>query len=115
MNVESVEIGKTWRDRQHQLPDAPIPSNTDGFDARVDQVINSKQQVYARLNTAADCGYAYHAVSVVRPHSTWSTPALQCFPWIALGVLGLSVIDGIVTARFSPVLVGRIAAYMTNQ
>ena len=28
----------------------PIPSNTDGFDARVDQVINSKQQVYARYN-----------------------------------------------------------------
>ena len=28
----------------------PIPSNTDGFDARVDQVINSKQQVYARFN-----------------------------------------------------------------
>jgi hypothetical protein len=28
----------------------PIPSNTDGFDARVDQVITSKQQVYARFN-----------------------------------------------------------------
>lgn len=28
----------------------PIPSNTDGFDARLDQVINSKQQVYARFN-----------------------------------------------------------------
>jgi hypothetical protein len=28
----------------------PIPSSTDGFDARVDQVINSKQQVYARFN-----------------------------------------------------------------
>jgi hypothetical protein len=28
----------------------PIPSNTNGFDARVDQVINSKQQVYARFN-----------------------------------------------------------------
>jgi hypothetical protein len=27
-----------------------IPSNTDGFDARIDQVINSKQQVYARFN-----------------------------------------------------------------
>jgi Carboxypeptidase regulatory-like domain/TonB dependent receptor len=27
-----------------------IPSNTDGFDARVDQVITSKQQVYARFN-----------------------------------------------------------------
>ncbi len=26
------------------------PSNTDGFDARVDHVINSKQQVYARFN-----------------------------------------------------------------
>jgi hypothetical protein len=28
----------------------PIPSRTDGFDARIDQVINSKQQVYARFN-----------------------------------------------------------------
>jgi hypothetical protein len=28
----------------------PIPSNTDGFDARVDQVLTSKQQVYARFN-----------------------------------------------------------------
>ena len=28
----------------------PIPSNTDGFDARIDQVITSKQQVYARFN-----------------------------------------------------------------
>ncbi len=28
----------------------PVPSTTDGFDARIDQVINSKQQVYARFN-----------------------------------------------------------------
>jgi hypothetical protein len=28
----------------------PIPSTTDGFDARIDQVINSKQQMYARFN-----------------------------------------------------------------
>jgi hypothetical protein len=28
----------------------PIPSNTDGVDARIDQVINSKQQIYARFN-----------------------------------------------------------------
>jgi hypothetical protein len=28
----------------------PIPSNTDGFDARIDQVITSKQQAYARFN-----------------------------------------------------------------
>jgi hypothetical protein len=27
-----------------------IPSNTNGFDARIDQIINSKQQVYARFN-----------------------------------------------------------------
>ncbi|WP_245632154.1 TonB-dependent receptor [Edaphobacter aggregans] len=43
------------------LPNVPVgqpnyqtlvstPSNTDGFDARIDQVINSKQQVYARFN-----------------------------------------------------------------
>jgi Carboxypeptidase regulatory-like domain len=28
----------------------PIPSNTDGFDGRIDQVLTSKQQVYARFN-----------------------------------------------------------------
>ena len=28
----------------------PIPSNTDGFDARIDQVITSKQQLYARFD-----------------------------------------------------------------
>jgi Carboxypeptidase regulatory-like domain/TonB dependent receptor len=28
----------------------PIPSRTDGLDGRIDQVINSKQQVYARFN-----------------------------------------------------------------
>ena len=28
----------------------PIPSSTDGFDGRIDQIINSKQQVYARFN-----------------------------------------------------------------
>ena len=28
----------------------PIPSSTNGFDGRIDQIINSKQQVYARLN-----------------------------------------------------------------
>lgn len=37
------------------------------------------------------------------------------FPWIALGVLGLSVIYGIVIARFSPGLAGRIGAYMADQ
>jgi Carboxypeptidase regulatory-like domain len=28
----------------------PVPSNTDGFDGRIDQVITSKQQAYARFN-----------------------------------------------------------------
>src|SRR5580693_2168106 len=28
----------------------PIPSNTDGFDARIDQIVTSKQQMYARFN-----------------------------------------------------------------
>jgi amino acid transporter len=37
------------------------------------------------------------------------------FPWIVLGVLGLSVIYGIVIARFSPGLAGRIGAYMADQ
>ncbi|HVO97224.1 MAG TPA: carboxypeptidase regulatory-like domain-containing protein [Bryobacteraceae bacterium] len=38
---------------------APIPSNTDGWDLRVDQTISSKQQVYARYswkNVAAQLG-----------------------------------------------------------
>jgi hypothetical protein len=28
----------------------PIPSNTNGFDGRIDQIINSKQQLYVRFN-----------------------------------------------------------------
>lgn len=28
----------------------PIPSNTNGIDGRIDQIVNSKQQVYARFN-----------------------------------------------------------------
>src|SRR4029077_15142042 len=28
----------------------PVPSSTNGFDGRIDQIINSKQQVYARFN-----------------------------------------------------------------
>ncbi|HXX76721.1 MAG TPA: carboxypeptidase-like regulatory domain-containing protein [Nitrospiraceae bacterium] len=28
----------------------PIPSSTNGFDSRIDQIINTKQQVYARFN-----------------------------------------------------------------
>ncbi|HTB15376.1 MAG TPA: TonB-dependent receptor [Bryobacteraceae bacterium] len=28
----------------------PIPSNTEGFDGRIDHIINSKQQIYARFN-----------------------------------------------------------------
>jgi hypothetical protein len=28
----------------------PVPSRTDGFDTRIDQIINAKQQVYARYN-----------------------------------------------------------------
>jgi amino acid transporter len=37
------------------------------------------------------------------------------FPWIALGVLVLSVIYGIVIARLSPGLAGRIGAYVVDE
>lgn len=37
------------------------------------------------------------------------------FPWIALGVLALSAIYGIVIARLSPGLAGRIGAYVADQ
>jgi amino acid transporter len=37
------------------------------------------------------------------------------FPWIALGVLALSAIYGIVIARLSPDLAGRIGAYVADQ
>jgi hypothetical protein len=39
----------------------PIPSNTNGFDARIDQTINSKQQLYARFN------WKNQVVDVVNP------------------------------------------------
>jgi amino acid transporter len=37
------------------------------------------------------------------------------FPWIALGVLALSTIYGVVIARLSPGLAGRIGAYVADQ
>ena len=37
------------------------------------------------------------------------------FPWIALSVLALSIIYGIVIARFSPGLAGRIGAYVADE
>jgi hypothetical protein len=37
------------------------------------------------------------------------------FPWIALSVLALSIIYGIVIARVSPGLAGRIGAYVADE
>jgi hypothetical protein len=39
----------------------PIPSNTNGFDGRIDQTINSKQQLYARFN------WKNQVVNIVNP------------------------------------------------
>ncbi|MGB9416639.1 MAG: APC family permease, partial [Acidobacteriaceae bacterium] len=39
----------------------------------------------------------------------------NAFPWIALGVLVLSAIYGVVIARLSPGLAGRIGAYVADR
>jgi hypothetical protein len=65
----------------------PIPSSTNGFDGRIDQIINSKQQVYARFNwknQAADIANpllpddadAEHDRSFLISHNWAITPAL---------------------------------------
>jgi amino acid transporter len=49
---------------------------------------------------------------LVQPGQSWP---FNAFPWIALGVLVLSMIYGMLIARLSPGLVGRIGAYVADQ
>ena len=49
---------------------------------------------------------------LIQPGQIWP---FNVFPWIALGVLALSVIYGIVIARLSPGLAHRIGAYVADQ
>lgn len=49
---------------------------------------------------------------LIQPGQPWP---FRIFPWIALGALALSVIYGIVIARLSPGLAGRIGVYVADQ
>jgi amino acid transporter len=49
---------------------------------------------------------------LVQPGQAWP---FNVFPWIALGVLVLSIIYGVVIARLSPGLADRIGAYVADQ
>lgn len=49
---------------------------------------------------------------LIQPGQAWP---FNIFPWIALGALALFVIYGIVIARLSPGLAGRIGAYVADQ
>lgn len=49
---------------------------------------------------------------LIQPGQTWP---YNIFPWLALGVLALSAIYGLVIARLSPGLAGRIGAYVADQ
>ena len=49
---------------------------------------------------------------LVQPGQVWP---FNVFPWIALGVLALSIIYGVVIARLSPGLAHRIGAYVADQ
>ena len=49
---------------------------------------------------------------LIQPGQSWP---FNVFPWIALGVLALSVIYGIVIARLSPGLMDRIGAYVADR
>ena len=49
---------------------------------------------------------------LIQPGQSWP---FNVFPWIALGALVLSVIYGIVIARLSPGLAGRIGAYVADR
>ena len=49
---------------------------------------------------------------LVQPGQPWP---FNVFPWIALGVLALSVVYGLVIARGSPGLAARIGAYVADQ
>jgi amino acid transporter len=49
---------------------------------------------------------------LIQPGQSWP---FNAFPWIALGVLVLSMIYGMLIARLSPGVVGRIGAYVADQ
>jgi amino acid transporter len=49
---------------------------------------------------------------LVQPGQVWP---FNVFPWIALGVLALSIIYGVVIARLSPGLAHRIGAYVADE
>jgi amino acid transporter len=49
---------------------------------------------------------------LIQPGQSWP---FNVFPWIALGVLALSMIYGLVIARSSPGLARRIGAYIADQ
>lgn len=49
---------------------------------------------------------------LIQPGQSWP---FNVFPWIALGVLALSVIYGMVIARLSPGLMDRIGAYVADE
>jgi amino acid transporter len=49
---------------------------------------------------------------LIQPGQSWP---FNAFPWIALGVLVLSAIYGVVIARLSPGLAGRIGAYVADR
>jgi hypothetical protein len=49
---------------------------------------------------------------LIQPGQAWP---FNVFPWIALGVLALSLIYGIVIARLSPGLAHRIGAYVADE
>jgi len=49
---------------------------------------------------------------LIQPGQAWP---YNMFPWVALGVLVLSMIYGVVLARLSPTLAGRLGAYVADQ
>lgn len=49
---------------------------------------------------------------LLQPDQPWP---YNVFPWIALGVLALSLVYGLIIARLSPGLAGRIGAYVADQ
>jgi amino acid transporter len=49
---------------------------------------------------------------LIQPGQPWP---FNVFPWIALGVLTLSIVYGFVIARSSPELARRIGAYVADQ
>jgi amino acid transporter len=49
---------------------------------------------------------------LIQPGQSWP---YNVFPWIALGVLAVSVVYGLVIARMSPGLAARVGAYVADQ